>query len=280
MTIKEVEASLGIARANVRFYEKEGILFPKRNPLNDYRDYSKEDVETLRKIIFLRNLGVSVEEIRGLQRGRMEMQAVLKEQITRLEAQREKSENACRICQELLLQKGSSFETLKLPEMEDAVNAANVTSFGDVLSELGMFWDKLVVYGFFVVQILYTIIVYPFLPERIPISWSGMLVTEYAGKWYFLFYLVLYGILTYLCRLVLYQWLLGGLRCYMDEIYAFLAVGALGIGFSTQIYTVLFLRGFGVTVDTFLLICGSVYVVVAALLTLFCLRRKKSGRKR
>ena len=45
MTIREVEKELGITRANVRFYEKEGLIFPKRNPVNDYRDYSAEDVE-------------------------------------------------------------------------------------------------------------------------------------------------------------------------------------------------------------------------------------------
>ncbi|MCI5733610.1 MAG: MerR family transcriptional regulator, partial [Tenericutes bacterium] len=30
MTIKEVEKKLNITRANIRFYEKEGLLQPKR----------------------------------------------------------------------------------------------------------------------------------------------------------------------------------------------------------------------------------------------------------
>ena len=71
MTIKEVENELGITRANVRFYEKEGLIFPKRNPLNDYRDYSKEDVETLRRILFLRSLEVPLESIRLLEQGKL-----------------------------------------------------------------------------------------------------------------------------------------------------------------------------------------------------------------
>ncbi len=66
MTIKEVEQRLKITRANVRFYEKEGLIFPKRNPLNDYRDYSEEDVKSLSKIIFLREIGIPIADIRSL----------------------------------------------------------------------------------------------------------------------------------------------------------------------------------------------------------------------
>ena len=41
MTIKEVEEELNVTRANVRFYEKEGLLTARRNPINGYRDYSR-----------------------------------------------------------------------------------------------------------------------------------------------------------------------------------------------------------------------------------------------
>ena len=102
MTIREVEEQLGITRANVRFYEKEGLLFPKRNPLNDYRDYSKEDVEILQKIMFLRNLGVPLEQIRLLDQGKAELSEVLLERLDALEQEREKTEESCRICRELL----------------------------------------------------------------------------------------------------------------------------------------------------------------------------------
>ena len=38
MTIKELETRTGMERANIRFYEKEGLLSPKRLD-NGYRDY-------------------------------------------------------------------------------------------------------------------------------------------------------------------------------------------------------------------------------------------------
>ena len=48
MTIKEVEKKLNISRANIRFYEKEGLLEPKRCD-NEYRDYSEDDLKRLEK---------------------------------------------------------------------------------------------------------------------------------------------------------------------------------------------------------------------------------------
>ena len=37
MTIKELEALTGLSRANIRFYEKEGLLSPLRRE-NGYRE--------------------------------------------------------------------------------------------------------------------------------------------------------------------------------------------------------------------------------------------------
>ncbi|MFA9375469.1 MAG: MerR family transcriptional regulator [Lachnotalea sp.] len=70
MTIKDVENLLHVDRANIRYYEKEGLLLTRRNPLNGYRDYSEENVECLKKIIFLRNLEIPIHDIRNIQSGK------------------------------------------------------------------------------------------------------------------------------------------------------------------------------------------------------------------
>lgn len=41
MTIKEAEERTGLARSNIRFYEKEGLVQPERNPQNGYREYDE-----------------------------------------------------------------------------------------------------------------------------------------------------------------------------------------------------------------------------------------------
>ena len=49
MNIKEIEERSGLTRANIRYYEQEGLLAPVRRE-NKYRDYSEEDLETLLRI--------------------------------------------------------------------------------------------------------------------------------------------------------------------------------------------------------------------------------------
>ena len=66
MKIYQVEELVGITKKNIRFYEDEGLLNPKRDPQNDYRDYSLEDVHTLERIKLLRKLSVPIEEIRQM----------------------------------------------------------------------------------------------------------------------------------------------------------------------------------------------------------------------
>ena len=65
MKINELEKELNISRANVRFYEKEGLLNPIRKE-NGYREYSENDVTVLKKIIIYRKLGISIQDIRGI----------------------------------------------------------------------------------------------------------------------------------------------------------------------------------------------------------------------
>ena len=66
MNIKEIEERSGLTRANIRYYEKEGLLECERRD-NGYRDYTQENLEQLKKIRLLRELGCSLEEIRTLQ---------------------------------------------------------------------------------------------------------------------------------------------------------------------------------------------------------------------
>ena len=53
MKIKDVEKRTGITSYNIRFYEKENLLIPKRNPVNGYREYTEEDILLLNRIKML-----------------------------------------------------------------------------------------------------------------------------------------------------------------------------------------------------------------------------------
>ena len=80
MRILDLEAKTGLERATIRFYEKEGLISPRRTE-NGYREYSETDCGQLMKIKLLRQLGLSVEKIKALQQGNEDFQAALEEQI-------------------------------------------------------------------------------------------------------------------------------------------------------------------------------------------------------
>lgn len=100
MTIKDVEQLLEIPRATVRFYEKEGLVNPSRKG-NGYRDYSDEDVEKLRKVIILRKIGMSVEDINDIFDGTMSMSEVLDTNIIKLQKQMDELKGAINLSKKM-----------------------------------------------------------------------------------------------------------------------------------------------------------------------------------
>lgn len=84
MDIKEVEKLLFVTRANVRFYEKEGLINPKRKE-NNYRDYCEDDILQLKKILIFRKLGFTIKEISDMQNGELSLDKALDDNIKRLE---------------------------------------------------------------------------------------------------------------------------------------------------------------------------------------------------
>lgn len=101
MKINEVEALVGITKKNIRFYEAEGLLTPRRNSENGYRDYGETEVETLRQIKLLRKLGVPLEEIRRMQGGTHTVGDGMRRHLVTLEREQENLEQSMRLCQRL-----------------------------------------------------------------------------------------------------------------------------------------------------------------------------------
>ena len=86
MHIKDVEQRTGLSRANIRYYEQEGLVHPARRK-NGYRDYSPDDLETLLRIRLLRRLDVPIEEIRSMQAGKLSLSEALSQRLAALRGQ-------------------------------------------------------------------------------------------------------------------------------------------------------------------------------------------------
>ena len=100
MKINEVEAQVGITKKNIRFYEEQGLLSPRRNSENGYRDYGEAEVAVLRQIKLMRKLGVPLEEIRRMQEGGTVADGMRRHLVT-LERERKSLEQSIRLCQSL-----------------------------------------------------------------------------------------------------------------------------------------------------------------------------------
>ena len=120
MTIKEIEALSGMTRANIRFYEAEGLLAPQRGE-NGYRNYSLEDLETLKRIKLLRTLRIPLEEIRALHQEKEELRALLSRHLTTLELEQEELSRSQRVCQEMCSD-GAEYQTLDAQRYLDSLN--------------------------------------------------------------------------------------------------------------------------------------------------------------
>ena len=114
MTSKEIESRSGVAKANIRYYEAEGLLHPAREK-NGYRDYSEQDLAVLEKIKLLRRLGVTVEELKALCAGKTELGAVLDRRLQELQSERETMERVEQVCGQLR-SSGETFATLDAPK--------------------------------------------------------------------------------------------------------------------------------------------------------------------
>ena len=66
LRIGEAAGRSGVSAANIRYYEKEGLLGSEQRAENGYRLYSADDVHRLRFIRMCRAMDMSLDEVRGL----------------------------------------------------------------------------------------------------------------------------------------------------------------------------------------------------------------------
>lgn len=65
MLLNEIVKEVGMTKRAIKYYEEKGLLSVKKDN-NGYRNYTKEDVEILKKISIYRKLGIGIDDIKKL----------------------------------------------------------------------------------------------------------------------------------------------------------------------------------------------------------------------
>lgn len=190
MKINQVEELVGITKKNIRFYEKEGLISPRRNPENSYREYNLEDVQELKKIKLLRQLDIPIEKIRQLQNNEINWKKCIEEHMIDLNHKKHNIDMIQELNQKLLeneeelnhLNPDIYFDEMKLMEKRGAqfMNVKNK----DVRRQIGPILSAIVMIIFFISMIALVSWIYTIdetTPILLPIGISILMIAFIIG---------------------------------------------------------------------------------------------------
>ena len=245
MTIKDVEERTGLSRSNIRFYEKEKLIEPSRNESNGYRDYSENDVENIKKIAYLRTLGISVEDIRNIISEKVTLQEMLEKQKEVLKNQITDLNKAKLMCEKMLDEESISYEKLQVEQY--------VTDFHDYWKDM-LTWTMITALCLIIGALSYSK-----LPTEIPVQWSKGVATSLVNKNWIFICPVICIIIRYLLKPFIYAKL--QMNNYYGEIITeYLTNYMCFIVLSVEIFSILFTFGVVKSVVVLLFVDTAIFI--------------------
>lgn len=143
MQIKEVEQLSGLTSKTIRFYEEKGLLVVRRNRNNTYRDYSEENVQTLKRIKIFRYFGFSLSDIAELlTEEESAVQTALQTRVQDMYAEEEELTERRQMCQQFAKVYGKPEEIDSFNEFIDFKEAEEFEELREILvdSSVNSFW--------------------------------------------------------------------------------------------------------------------------------------------
>ena len=128
MLINEVQYIVGLSKKTIRFYEDQGLISPNRDQGNDYRIYSDEDVMILKKIKFLRELGVTIKDIKAIFNHDISLNDCLQEQMHKINKEKDKYDDILKICENVIAL-DKDIEDVDIREYLQNINILNKEGF-------------------------------------------------------------------------------------------------------------------------------------------------------
>lgn len=280
MTIKEVEERTGLTRSNVRFYEKEKLIAPSRNENNGYRDYSERDVEDIKKIAYLRTLGISVEDIRNVISEKTTLYEVVARQSEILEVHITEMNKAKAMCRRMLQTDNINYAELQVEQY---------------VTELEGYWDEnqqvfkldsvcfLYMWGSFITWAAITvcclvigILFYRELPPEIPVQWSGGAAASLVDRKFIFAYPAVCIAIRYLLRPLIYA-KLQMYNHYGKIIAEYLTSYLCFIALSTEVFSILFIYGVVKNIAAVLFVDTAVLIGILIMGMIRCTRMELRG---
>ena len=263
MTIKDVEERTGLSRSNIRFYEKEKLIEPSRNESNGYRDYSENDVENIKKIAYLRTLGISVEDIRNIISEKVTLQEMLEKQKEVLKNQITDLNKAKLMCEKMLDEESISYEKLQVEQYVTDLHdywKDNRTVFKlDSVSFLYI-WGSMLTWTMLTsLCLIIGALSYSKLPTEIPVQWSKGVATSLVNKNWIFICPVICIIIRYLLKPFIYAKL--QMNNYYGEIITeYLTNYMCFIVLSVEIFSILFTFGVVKSVVVLLFVDTAIFI--------------------
>lgn len=278
MTIKEMEQRTGLTRSNIRFYEKEKLISPVRNTGNGYREYTEEDVKNIKKIAYLRTLGISIEDIRKLSKNEVDLYQVLQRQRENLEQQLSDLKNAKIKCERML----ESDEKITYEDLDIEQYVANLNDYWKVNTNIFQM-DSIRffhLWGGNIVWVIQTIVCFLVavlsigrLPDEIPIQWSHGVASSFTDCRFIFAFPIVCIIIRFFLRPFISRWLKMNIidnDALTDYIVNFLCFIAL----SVEIFIILYVKG-TVRYVTTLLFADTFVLIGLLLVAMYKMRGKK-----
>ena len=263
MTIKDVEERTGLSRSNIRFYEKEKLIEPSRNESNGYRDYSENDVENIKKIAYLRTLGISIEDIRSIISEKVTLQEMLEKQKEVLKNQITDLNKAKLMCEKMLDEESISYEKLQVEQYITDLHdywKDNRTVFKlDSVSFLYI-WGSMLTWTMITsLCLIIGALSYSKLPTEIPVQWSKGVATSLVNKNWIFICPVICIIIRYLLKTFIYAKL--QMNNYYGEIITeYLTNYMCFIVLSVEIFSILFTFGVVKSVVVLLFVDTAIFI--------------------
>ena len=263
MTIKDVEERTGLSRSNIRFYEKEKLIEPSRNENNGYRDYSENDVENIKKIAYLRTLGISIEDIRSIISEKVTLQEMLEKQKEVLKNQINDLNKAKLMCEKMLDEESISYEKLQVEQYVTDLHdywKDNRTVFKlDSVSFLYI-WGSMLTWTMLTsLCLIIGALSYSKLPTEIPVQWSKGVATSLVNKNWIFICPVICIIIRYLLKPFIYAKL--QMNNYYGEIITeYLTNYMCFIVLSVEIFSILFTFGVVKSVVVLLFVDTAIFI--------------------